>query len=304
MSSGANNRWIFVHLIHHLAIVCTVVLLTTRDRLGVQKGVLTVTVHWFQQTTGRNYVLTFPVSCRRSSLSCWSVSDALCTSWNDVSPLTEDIAPANTTWHYNGALRKTPQMQSSHKFAYCACKGWLASFLSDKWDENYSHTSTGWLRCRLSFALLRASIIRGARSSMNGPILMCWSNKIYHCAWSLYFFSLAYSYSLTLFFLNCPGYFILACLLIKNARTHARTRTHTHTHTHTHKAPPLLCSAGQHTCTTRCQLRTSFKRMIAVKVDVFIHIPHLLLRKISIFCRPVVYCCVQLKMISLLIWIV
>ena len=48
----------------------------------------------------------------------------------------------------------------------------LASFLSDKRDENYSHTM-GWLRCRLSFALLRSSImcIRGARSSFNRPIL-------------------------------------------------------------------------------------------------------------------------------------
>ena len=48
----------------------------------------------------------------------------------------------------------------------------LASFLSDKRDENYSHTM-GWLRCRLSFALLQASImcIRGARSSVNRPIL-------------------------------------------------------------------------------------------------------------------------------------
>ena len=48
----------------------------------------------------------------------------------------------------------------------------LASFLSDKRDKNYSHTM-GWLRCRLSFALLQSSImcIRGARSSSHRPIL-------------------------------------------------------------------------------------------------------------------------------------
>ena len=34
----------------------------------------------------------------------------------------------------------------------------LTSFLSDKRDENYSHTM-GWLRCRWSFALLRSSIM-------------------------------------------------------------------------------------------------------------------------------------------------
>ncbi len=42
----------------------------------------------------------------------------------------------------------------------------LASKLSDKWNQPYSSTM-GWLRCRLSFSLLRSSImcIRGARSS-------------------------------------------------------------------------------------------------------------------------------------------
>ena len=44
----------------------------------------------------------------------------------------------------------------------------LASMLSSKWNQPYS-TTMCWLRCRLSFALLRASIlaIRGARSSSN-----------------------------------------------------------------------------------------------------------------------------------------
>ena len=44
----------------------------------------------------------------------------------------------------------------------------LASLLSEKWGQSYNST-VGWLRCRLSFSLLRASImcIRGARSSAN-----------------------------------------------------------------------------------------------------------------------------------------
>ena len=42
----------------------------------------------------------------------------------------------------------------------------LASMLADKWKQPYS-TTMGWLRCRLSFSLLRSSIrcLRGARSS-------------------------------------------------------------------------------------------------------------------------------------------
>ena len=42
----------------------------------------------------------------------------------------------------------------------------LASQLSDKWKQPYSST-IGWLRCRVSFSLLRSSImcLRGARSS-------------------------------------------------------------------------------------------------------------------------------------------
>ena len=42
----------------------------------------------------------------------------------------------------------------------------LASMLADKWKQPYS-TTMSWLRCRLSFSLLRSSIrcLRGARSS-------------------------------------------------------------------------------------------------------------------------------------------
>ena len=42
----------------------------------------------------------------------------------------------------------------------------LASLLAEKWDSHYS-TTLGWLRCRLSYSLLRSAIqaIRGARST-------------------------------------------------------------------------------------------------------------------------------------------
>ncbi len=48
----------------------------------------------------------------------------------------------------------------------------LASLLSYKWDTPYSHT-LNWLRCRLSFSLLRSSIqaIRGARSSRGKAVI-------------------------------------------------------------------------------------------------------------------------------------
>ena len=47
----------------------------------------------------------------------------------------------------------------------------LATLLSDKWTEPYSLT-INWLRCRISFSLLRASIrsIRGARSTIGHPM--------------------------------------------------------------------------------------------------------------------------------------
>ena len=47
----------------------------------------------------------------------------------------------------------------------------LASLLTEKWDQAYSSTLY-WLRCLLSFSLLRSAIqcIRGARSSRGDPI--------------------------------------------------------------------------------------------------------------------------------------
>ena len=47
----------------------------------------------------------------------------------------------------------------------------LACLLADKWDQPYSSTLC-WLRCRISFSLLRSAIqcIRGARSTRGHPI--------------------------------------------------------------------------------------------------------------------------------------
>ena len=48
----------------------------------------------------------------------------------------------------------------------------LAAMISEKRNEKYS-TIISWIRCRLSFALLRSSLmcIRGARSSRHHPVL-------------------------------------------------------------------------------------------------------------------------------------
>ena len=50
----------------------------------------------------------------------------------------------------------------------------LASMVAEKRDVSYAMT-LNWIRCRLSFALLRASImsIRGARSSRHHPVTEC-----------------------------------------------------------------------------------------------------------------------------------
>ena len=47
----------------------------------------------------------------------------------------------------------------------------MACLLADKWDQPYSSILC-WLRCRISFSLLRSAIqcIRGARSSCGHPI--------------------------------------------------------------------------------------------------------------------------------------
>ncbi len=39
--------------------------------------------------------------------------------------------------------------------------------LTEKWDQSYSSSTIGWLRCTISFSLLRSAVqcIRGARSS-------------------------------------------------------------------------------------------------------------------------------------------
>ncbi len=55
--------------------------------------------------------------------------------------------------------------------AATTCYKKLASLLSVKRGQHYN-TTMSWLRCRLSFSLLRSSImcIRGARSSQGHPI--------------------------------------------------------------------------------------------------------------------------------------
>ena len=47
----------------------------------------------------------------------------------------------------------------------------LASYIADKWAQSYS-TTIDWLRCRISYSLLRSSIrcLRGARSSIGRPV--------------------------------------------------------------------------------------------------------------------------------------
>ena len=54
--------------------------------------------------------------------------------------------------------------------AATTCFKRLASLLSEKWDQSYSST-LAWLRCTLSFAILRSSIqcIQGARSAAGCP---------------------------------------------------------------------------------------------------------------------------------------
>ena len=90
----------------------------------------------------------------------------------------------------------------------------LASLLSSKWNQPYSNT-LGWLRCRLSFALLRASIlaIRGARSS-SGRVTVSASIPIDLVTLS-HRFQCEHFVCLFLFFVVfCCCFLVLFCLLI------------------------------------------------------------------------------------------
>ena len=62
-------------------------------------------------------------------------------------------------------LRNVVSLLVRHNFDR-RCLACMATLLADKWDCHYSKTLC-WLRCRLSFSLLRSSIqaLRGARSS-------------------------------------------------------------------------------------------------------------------------------------------
>ena len=66
--------------------------------------------------------------------------------------------------------RGPPLVMSGAAPAATTCFKRLASLLSEKWDQSYSST-LAWLRCKLSFALLRSSIqcLWGARSAAGRP---------------------------------------------------------------------------------------------------------------------------------------
>ena len=87
----------------------------------------------------------------------------------------------------------------------------LASLLSTKWDQPYS-TTISWLRCCLSFSLLRSSImcIRGARSTKG------FFNKYSPPSVDLKLKSLNFDYILfiLLFYVLLLFYFDLFCLLL------------------------------------------------------------------------------------------
>ena len=105
----------------------------------------------------------------------------------------------------------------------------LVSFLSDKWDENYSHTM-GWLRCRLIFALLLASImcIRGAQALLwtdrfwTVPSIagrMCWCPRADPVGWIGWLATPQVSKKNLIMILSSSTYFIslmLACLPCMN----------------------------------------------------------------------------------------
>ena len=82
----------------------------------------------------------------------------------------------------------------------------LASLLSIKWDRSYSNTLT-WIRCCLSFSLLRSSIrcIRGYRSKCGNPVRVRLSPPldVIQCKLNLDYNLLFVVYT----FVNCITYF-------------------------------------------------------------------------------------------------
>ena len=87
---------------------------------------------------------------------------------------TADMKKKNKVRAYEQRIREiehasfTPIVLSTGGMGPCATTFYkrLADRLASKWNSSYSQT-IGWLRCRLSFSLLRSSIlcIRRARSS-------------------------------------------------------------------------------------------------------------------------------------------
>ena len=135
-------------------------------------------------------------------------------------------------------------------------------------------------------------IYRGARSSMNRPILdNLQVYPILGCADQ--FTTVFFSFSLDGYSLTFKFVFFKTVLDISSMHV-CYTHTHTHTHTHTRGST----SSVQCGC-----LPIENKRMIAVKVDVFIHIPHPLLKiifQLLLASLCILLCSAQKLMISLL----
>ena len=95
----------------------------------------------------------------------------------------EQMVPKSAVWHSSFVVRQ-PHYSDITTIVFSTTGGMgraattfyrrLASMLAEKRDISYS-TALNWIRCRLSFALLRASImsIRGARSSRHHPATEC-----------------------------------------------------------------------------------------------------------------------------------
>ena len=100
----------------------------------------------------------FAPSNRSSSLSsCYRTGDMSNVSGkSNVEPFLPWCSPAQAEWVGR---------------QWSLTNGYMATLMAAKRDEPYSRT-LGWIRCRLSFSLLRSSIMccRGARSSQGHAV--------------------------------------------------------------------------------------------------------------------------------------
>lgn len=96
----------------------------------------------------------------------------------------------------------------------------LATSLAEKWSQPYSITMN-WLRCRISFSLLRSSIrcLRGARSTIGKPVgPICHAVDLVRATHSLpfcccYEFFIQH-YFLIFYYFNLPIYHCIFILLL------------------------------------------------------------------------------------------